>query len=1474
MKSVAEVSHTAKPAQANQLFFPEKGEPTFFAPTRVQAKMTVNTPGDTLEKEADATANKVMRSALAPNITKKEEEIQRKCTDCEQKEEPSSEKPQISRRETSGSGQGGQAVPHIVGEVVSSTGHGLDSGTRTFMETGFGRDFSEVRIHTDSKAAQSAQAISAHAYTYQNHIVFDKGQYAPHTDSGKTLLAHELTHVVQQSEQVQRKISPGSTRTANTRKKQNLAPINRPGNLSGVKPSRPNPGPSYVVPVSPGPGIAPTARSGEPHRKENRGTPEPTPAIPESAISATQSSTEEAAGPKIANLREPLMPSPPETLSPASEQRLEQAGQRATASATAHTTLPSDSEQTAGARAAVQEPTQETQARASGDLISALDQRPQPSPEIIALCDHIREAIREHRPPDEDSLLRANPEAAANEAGSQLNQNIQGDADRVTGDYQQINEQPSGTPEQIAQPLTQPPMQADAPAINAEQATPDAVPDEAVSLEADTQRTARQMQDAGMNSAAAQLVQTGPIAEARAAQGELEQTAQQDPAVVLAQQQETLTNARTSMLALQQSALHSLENSRTRTITASTQQQTGMVETEEERRRQIAAQAESIFTTAQTQVNELLQPLTTTAMAMWEAGKTRIATEFRQHLDRVQRWVDERHSGLGGGLVEVWDDWTGLPDWVTDNYNEAERIFGDSICSLITEISAEVNSVIATCEQHIDKADRDITDLYASQPGELATWAAEEQARFRERFTGLRTQVTQTQQNFTRDLTDNAAQTVQEVRQEVHALREKAKGILGRFADAFMAFLEDPLRTIINGLLSLVNIEPARFWALVDRIAQVIGQIVEDPLGFASNLLSAIGDGFGRFFTNIGTHLFNGLLEWLFSGLGSVGVQIPRELSLPNIITFFLQLMGITWDRIRRLLARHIGEENVALIEQAYQIVSDLIEMGPEGIFELIKDQLDPRHILDTIIQTAIDALKEALITQVAARILLLFNPVGAIAQAIEAIYRVLKWIFENAARIFSLVETVVNGIADILSGNTAGMAQAVELALARLISPVIDFLADYVSLGNLPERIADTVRGLQEWVEGILDRVIGWLAQQARALMQRLGLGREKGEGHLNDTEVGDSIHFSGGGEHHRVWITDNGGQVEVMVASDTPMALPARLTAWEGRIGQLPENQRAQASGLIATVRSQYSITKEEGQQAKQAIQNAQQHPTDPQAVQQATQEDNQAEEAERKLTPELGQLFDLFEGSPPVPDAVFVPGFNSTKSTSFNATYVYQSREGVKNHEEGSQPSRSSIRDAWTVLKDLGLSSAWVKFHIFNENLGGKGVDSNLIPTPRFINNPDYLNRFEVPLKNMYNQHKPIWFEALINYYSDSPLFVSNYLAKGGTMKYDNNNWVKDPSHKVQDYSVSPGKPEQFTIHINEVLNDESYWTYIVNLTPFQSRMLRWLQESRPSGIYSNKNEIIAVINQQNIPNTQKTQLTRIVNNTNIDFSPAVE
>ena len=91
-----------------------------------------------------------------------------------------------------------RSAPAVVDETLQRPGRALDPNTRRFMESRFGFDFGGVRIHTGDRASDSARAVRARAYTVGRDVVFGGSEYAPDTPSGKKLLAHELTHVVQQ----------------------------------------------------------------------------------------------------------------------------------------------------------------------------------------------------------------------------------------------------------------------------------------------------------------------------------------------------------------------------------------------------------------------------------------------------------------------------------------------------------------------------------------------------------------------------------------------------------------------------------------------------------------------------------------------------------------------------------------------------------------------------------------------------------------------------------------------------------------------------------------------------------------------------------------------------------------------------------------------------------------------------------------------------------------------------------------------------------------------------------------------------------------------------------------------------------------------------------------------------------------------------------------------------------------------------
>ena len=156
------------------------------------AKLEIGAVDDPLEHEADRIAAQVMHmpaTELAPPSVPVQ--INRKCTACEEEEK-------LQKKSTETADAGASGALDSVHEVLRSSGEPLDDTTRAFMEPRFGRDFGDVRVHTGATASKSASAIGAAAYTVDRNIVFAPGYFAPATTAGRRLIAHELTHTVQQ----------------------------------------------------------------------------------------------------------------------------------------------------------------------------------------------------------------------------------------------------------------------------------------------------------------------------------------------------------------------------------------------------------------------------------------------------------------------------------------------------------------------------------------------------------------------------------------------------------------------------------------------------------------------------------------------------------------------------------------------------------------------------------------------------------------------------------------------------------------------------------------------------------------------------------------------------------------------------------------------------------------------------------------------------------------------------------------------------------------------------------------------------------------------------------------------------------------------------------------------------------------------------------------------------------------------------
>ncbi|MGG8495303.1 eCIS core domain-containing protein [Tenacibaculum sp. TC6] len=186
---------------------------------------------ESVQQKQEEEENKVQKMEEEEAVQSKEEEeetVQSKCEKCEKEDKVQKQEDEEAQAKPN-KGSANLQTNSIEGQLRRGQGGGkMDAQTRNDMESGFGADFSHVNIHTDSQAAQMSANIGAQAFTHGNDIYFNKGKYNPTSKEGKTLLAHELTHTIQQKGMVQKKIQKACGSAAVGPTPSNCVLVNKP----------------------------------------------------------------------------------------------------------------------------------------------------------------------------------------------------------------------------------------------------------------------------------------------------------------------------------------------------------------------------------------------------------------------------------------------------------------------------------------------------------------------------------------------------------------------------------------------------------------------------------------------------------------------------------------------------------------------------------------------------------------------------------------------------------------------------------------------------------------------------------------------------------------------------------------------------------------------------------------------------------------------------------------------------------------------------------------------------------------------------------------------------------------------------------------------------------------------------------------------------------------------------------------------
>ena len=296
---------------------------------------------------------------------------------------------------------------------------------------------------------------------------------------------------------------------------------------------------------------------------------------------------------------------------------------------------------------------------------------------------------------------------------------------------------------------------------------------------------------------------------------------------------------------------------------------------------------------------------------------------------------------------------------------------------------------------------------------------------------------------------------------------------------------EAAFKAMLEGALSLAGINPSEFYGLVGEGMDTINAIIDDPMSFVSNMIGAVGNGFSQFADNFGSHLLNGAVEWLTGSLGEAGITLPDTWDAAGIFGMIADILGVSFDKLKDKIGERIGEDNVAMLESVWGYVEAAMNGGIAGLWDHAKDQLG--DLWSGLLDSAIAMLTEQVITAAIMKIATMWNPAGAIVQAIITVWNVYNFVQEQAERIMGLVTSVVDSMSNIVQGQLGQASNFIEGALGDLVPVAISLLANLLGLGGISKKVKGIIEKIQEQVDKAIDWVLDKLFELGKAAWEAL---------------------------------------------------------------------------------------------------------------------------------------------------------------------------------------------------------------------------------------------------------------------------------------------------------------------------------------------------------------------------------------------------
>jgi hypothetical protein len=1012
---------------------------------------------------------------------------------------------------------------------------------------------------------------------------------------------------------------------------------------------------------------------------------------------------------------------------------------------------------------AVVPPPVEGQSTSNSTQVSAVDAKPVPEPSEDKAKAALDKAIADNIPQnieDVDNFKRDNKAGAMSSA---VALSVNTDKVAVSGTFSDMSQTPPPAPSEVV-PEALPPEEV-APVTPKMNLGADTIPPlqpEHTDVSNYTNEADAKLKDEGVTQEQLDMVDSGDLADANKEKKGMEKTAKSEPAAIQKLAKDENKKVDTELQQEETKGREHIKNHRKEKLNATKEKQKGTKSALEKKREEVANKINLIYQKAQDKVTKKLADLETVSMKRFDDGNTEATRVFETTVkSELDAFKDDRYSGFWGWAKKAKDWLLGMEDLpqVKAIFDRNRSIFVSTIGKLVDSISADNKKVIAECKEELAKAKTEIKEYVDKLGPDLKDAGKKAQGEMNDKLEELDKVVNKKEEELQNKLKDKQQAAIKAIDDKIEKMKEAMSGALSKLGKLLLL----AAKKFFTWALEKFGFSLSEIEGIINKGAAVLKAIFTKPIQFVKNLMNAAILGFKNFGKNFLKHLKDALFEWLTGSLD--GLTLPAVWNFQGIISVGLQMIGISYQNIRKHMVTVMGETVVSGLEKTFKLVMTLITEGPMAAWEQLKEMAG--EMRDAFIEAVKDFIKVKIIEQAITWLVGIFIPGAGIIKAIIGIYDTIVFFIQKAKQIMQMISNFLGSIAEIAAGNIGAAADAMENGLARGLSLVINFLAKLLHLDGITSKIKAAIQKIRDKVDAVMLKVAQWIADKAKKLWG----GIKSAAGKIVEWWTVKKNFTAQDGHDHELFF-ENNAEKKLMMASNTPVPVE-RLLAKLKKDPATDKTKLSQAEALVTKIGAETG--------AKAGKVGA--------ANRQAIGLVSSPGVAIDAIVDDMSKLAALLK------EVVGVSAKKPTKSIYdySNGPHTVLVTDLHQGNKEAGNPARTESNDVVGSkyinkheLSNVNLySNFYVRAHVVNHEVGGDGMNAkNLLWVPQKTNKSPQMTSYERATKKLLEDaNNLIWITVATQQYWPK---LNGPDADGS---YSGKTFAKEVLMKTGQYYVNP-------------------------------------------------------------------------------------